>query len=274
MAEVIRHGYEELYDDRLVHEDIAFGEWFSKAREWAYGSEYPLENTLEMVRRVLPRWGIATGIRVRFYVEGSTEQGALESGLEGSLGFGVEVVNIRAQGWDTWLKQELENDVQAKRFSMLMLDADRQDAIRGLQKRAEERLIVGKVFVNDPDLEGRFTPQQLCEAAEVYEASKGVTNPSPLDVIKFAHVKNGKEFEQCYCKERMAPSLKGKQWGAALMQVAFNSRSDASDESNPLVHAVMCALRGVMTDYDAHAKLMHVDPRTLQSIETGRDFFN
>lgn len=274
IAEVIRHGYDELYDDRLVHEDEAFGTWLPGARKWAYGSEYPLEHMREMVRRILPHWGITTGIRVRFYVEGDTEQGALEVGLEGLLGFGVEIVNVRAQGWTTWLKQELENDLQAKRFSLLMLDADQDDPLRALRKRAEEGLIVGMVFINDPDIErGCFSPQQLCEAAAIYEVSIGMTNFDPLDHTKFADVKAGKEFEQRYCKERMTQHLKGREWGAALMQVAFASRSDSSDELNPLVHAVMCAFRGVMADYDAHAIRMRVDPRNLKSIDTGHGPF-
>src|SRR3990172_7295466 len=112
-----------MYEDGLVHEDEAFGGWLPGAREWLYGSEYPLEHIPEMRRRVLPRWGLTGGVRVRFYVEGDTEQGALEYALEGLLGFGVEVVNLRAQGWATWIARELQSHVKAKRFSMLMLDA-------------------------------------------------------------------------------------------------------------------------------------------------------
>lgn len=281
MAEVLRLGYDELYEDRLVHEDEAFGWWHEGARKWVYGSEYPLENIPEMVRRILPHWGITSSPRVRFYVEGETEEGALETGLEGFLGFGVEVVNLRAQGWGTWLKQELENDVAAKRLSLLMLDDDqvaglsetearrRQDAIRALKAHAREELIVGMVFINSPDLEvGCFTIEELLKATTYYEEAAGFTDLEPLDATAFQDIQTGRAFEERYCKLRMASSLKGKAWGAALMRVAFESDHE---ESNRLVHAWACAARGVNTDYEVQEKYYPIDPETLKNLEVQRE---
>lgn len=276
IAEVLRHGFDELYDDRLVHEDEAFGMWYEGARKWVYGSEYPLDNIAEMTRRVLPRWGIASSPRVRFYVEGETEEGALEAGLEGILGFGAEVVNLRAQGWGTWLRQELENDVAAKRLSLFMLDDDqvkdlpesearkRQDAIRALKAHARENLIVGMTFINSPDLElGCFTISELLKATEYWEQDAGFTDLEPLDPAAFESVRTGREFEERYCQVRLAPSLKGKSWGAALMRVAFESDYK---ESNRLVDAWACAARGVTTDYEVQRTRAPIDPETLRSI--------
>lgn len=277
MAEVLRLGYDELYEDRLVHEDEAFGMWHEGARKWVYGSEYPLENIPDMVRRILPRWGVTSSPRVRFYVEGETEEGALETGLEGFLGFGVEVVNLRAQGWGTWLRQELENDVAAKRLSLLMLDDDqvaglsetetrkRQDAIRALKAHARDNLIVGMVFVNSPDIElGCFTIEELLKATTYYEEAAGITYLEPLVASEFKDVQSGRAFEERYCELRMAPSLKGKAWGAALMRVAFESDHE---ESNRLVHAWACAARGVTTDYEVQRPRSPIDPDTLQNVK-------
>jgi len=281
IAEVLRHGFDELYEDRLVHEDEAFGHWYKGAREWVYGSEYPLENVAEMTRRILPHWGITSSPRVRFYVEGETEAGALEAGLEGLLGYGVEVVNLRAQGWSTWLRQELQNDVAAKRLSLFMLDDDqvdglpetearkRQDAIRSLRAHARDGLIVGVVFVNSPDLElGCFTLDELVQAIAYYEDAVGITGLEPLDASVFAGVRTGRELEERYCQVRTARSLKGKSWGAALMRVAF----EASDgESNPLVHAWACAARGVSTDHEVQQTRSPIDPDTLKNIDLKKE---
>lgn len=265
IAEVLRHAYDELYDDRLAHEDEAFGYWYPNMREWAYGSEYPLENVPEMVRRILPHWGIAGSPRVRFYVEGETEEGALEAGLESSLGFGAEVVNLRAQGWGTWLRQELENDVAAKRLSLFMLDNDRSDAIRALKAHARDGLIVGMVFVNDPDFEiACFTKEELVKATGYYETEAGMSDLEPLKVEDFDGIITAKEFEERYCKLRIAPSLKGKAWGAALMKVAFDSKRG---EANRLVHAWACASRAITTDYQAQKSRSPIDPATLRNLE-------
>lgn len=277
IAEVLRHGYDELYEDRLVHEDEAFGMWYEGAREWLYGSEYPLDNIREMTRRVLPHWGIASSPRVRFYVEGETEEGALEAALEGYLGFGVEIVNLRAQGWGTWLRQELENDVAAKRLSLLMLDDDqvedlpesearkRQDAIRALTAHARDSLIVGMVFINSPDLElGCFTIEELLKAIAYYEEAAGINDLEPLDASEFTDIRTGRDFEERYCKLRMARSLKGKTWGASLMRVAFES---GNGEASPLIHAWACAARAVTTDYEAQRTRSPIDPSTLKNVE-------
>lgn len=266
MAELIRLAYEEVYSEKLPHEDVAFGIWFQGMRESLYGSEYPLENIPEMVRRMTPRLGIASSVRVRFYVEGDTEEGALEAGLTGFLGYGVEVVNLRAQGWGTWLQQELENDVQANRLSMFMLDRDRKEPLKSLRFYAESGLIVGMVFQNEPDLElGCFSISQLVEATKYYEAAMGADFPTELKVSDFEGASTGGQFSARYQKLRLAPSPKSKLWGEALMQAAFDSPGEEEAEGKRLVQAVMCAIRGTTADYEYIAKHYPINPITLQT---------
>jgi hypothetical protein len=283
MAELLRLAFDEVYEDRLVHEDEAIGWWHEGARKLLYGSEYPLENVAEAVRRILPQWGVHTGPRVRFYVEGETEQGALEYGLDGYLGLYIEVVNLRGDGklkgadkdHGSWLQKELERDVAARRLSMIMLDDDcaeglteaestrRRASLRSLRKRASEGSVVGMVFVNSPDIETAcFTIPELVKAAGYYEQEIGEQNLAPLDIADFAGVKSGKEFEQRYCKIRIARSIKGRIWGEALMRVAFES---GRGEAQRLVFARNCAIRGIEADYDFQRDKFPVDPVTLES---------
>lgn len=254
MAEVIRHMYDEVYEDRLVHEDEAFGFWSPGTRKWLYGSDYPLEDIDEMKRRIMPKWGLNVGSRVRFYVEGTTEEGALESALNDLLGHGIDIVNLKGRNWDTWLRQELESDKRAKRFSFLMLDSDREDNVRAVQKHQEDGIVKGKVFLNEPDLEyGCFDLNQLCRALALFEADESGDPPSPLAPTAFEGLVSGKQFEERYKSLRPAQALKGKTWGRALVRVAFEARSDEGDESNRLVNAVRCAQRGVVADYDEYS---------------------
>ena len=270
MAEVIRLAFDELYEDRLVHEDEAGSQWVQGAREWSYGSEYPLDDPQEMVRRILPRYGIASSPRVRFYVEGDTEEGALEEVLHRYLGYGIEIVNLKSKGWDDWLPLQLQKDVDAHRISLVMLDNDRQDHVNAIRRRVNENRIVGMVFVNTPDIEkGNFSVEQLIRAAHLYEANMGWKDLPALDVSNFGNVESGKAFEATYKHLRCSRGLKGNQWGHALMCIAYDDREDDADESNQLVYAVACALRAVATDYVASKRMYRIDPLTLKTVETG-----
>ncbi|MCE9559285.1 MAG: hypothetical protein K8R88_10060 [Armatimonadetes bacterium] len=271
IAEVLRHAYDEIYEDRLVHEDEAFGHWYDGARTWAYGSAYPLEDIPEMRRRILPHWGMVSSPRVRFYVEGDTEEGALAYALAGLLGFGLELVNLKAQGWGTWLRQELKNDQAAKRISLFMLDNDREDDTRALKAHVRAKLVVGVIFKNSPDLEtGCFQIDELLKATVYFEESIGVQDLEPLDPDDFRDINSGRKFEEQYCKIRRAPSLKGKLWGEALMRVAFES---GKGEENRLVHAYACAVRGVSADYEVQRVRHPLNPETFENDSVNAEGF-
>ncbi len=273
-AEVLRHAYDELYEDRLVHEDEAFGTWASGAREWLYGSEYPLDDERELVRRTLPRWGLTTAPRVRFYVEGDTEEGALTDGLQGLIGVGVEIVNLKAKGWRLWLRDQLKADKKARRFSFIMVDGDREDVLRSIRRHAREDLIVGMVFVNRPDLESHaFSIGQLVDAANRVEKSRDLQFDKLLSQSDFDQCRNARDFDECYRTLRGTASIKGADWGQALMRVAWASRAGSNDEEHVLVRAVMCAMRGVTSDYDAQRLRARVDPDTLTGVDTGAPLF-
>lgn len=263
MAEVLRHAYDELYDDRLVHEDESGSRSVPGARKWIYGSEYPLENEREFVKRTLPRWGITSSPRVRIYVEGETEAGAFEEGLGAYLGSGIEIVNMRAEGWGTWLAQQLKLDVEAKRKSIIMLDGDQENPLRCLRSHCKEQLIVGMIFVNKPDMEfGCFTMPELVTALHYYEESQDYQCKDRLDLEQFLGVETGRALMERYVKLRHAPSPKGKAWGAALMRVAFENDVD---ESNRLKHAWACAIRAVTSDYEVMVKNCAINCETLEN---------
>lgn len=197
VAELLRHAYDEMYEDRLVHEDEAGSTWVPGARAWCYGSEYPLDDTRELVRRVLPRWSLSSSPRVRFYVEGDTEQGALEYALEHYLGFKIEVINMRGQAWSQGLKEQLLKDITAKRFSFFMLDKDEEEPIRCLKAHASEGLIAGAIFLNDPDFEfGCFSTEELARAVSYYEESINIEAPSKLEAEDFDGITDGKSFQK------------------------------------------------------------------------------
>ena len=269
IAEVLRRGFDELYEDRLVHEDEGFGVWVKGMRALLYGSDYPLDNPADLSRRIVNGLGIPS-TRVRIYVEGSTEAGAIKHLFEGLLGSWVEIVNLKAQfgekkgGYFQNLREELERDRAARRYSCIAVDADNDDLVRSLRAMVGENLIVGMILMSNPDFETQnFTVEQLIRAAEFMEAEQGF-DCLPLDRAAFSEVSSGKQFQDTYCSVRQAPGLKGEKWGQALARIAYLDRTNGEDEQNPFVHFANSCLRTRDSNYDAHIETKRIDPQTFE----------
>jgi hypothetical protein len=78
MAESIRRAAEFFWDTQLPEEDeIGSGMWFEGARKTLYGTERVFDAKPKELRNFLGMMGLDLGIKVRCYVEGATELGAL-----------------------------------------------------------------------------------------------------------------------------------------------------------------------------------------------------
>ena len=74
IAEVIRRAFEEVHAERWPEEDDdSFGWWPSGLRMRLFGSERPLDDTLQSKPYLAWAYGMFTGSSVRWYVEGDTE---------------------------------------------------------------------------------------------------------------------------------------------------------------------------------------------------------
>ncbi len=82
MAEIIRRAVEDAKAEQYPEEDeLGFGQWMEGARKVVYGSARILEASHEVRRDFLTSMGLDYGVKVRCYVEGDTEYGAMVSAL-------------------------------------------------------------------------------------------------------------------------------------------------------------------------------------------------
>jgi hypothetical protein len=272
LAELIRRGAQEFKAMELPPEDMGKGLWRTGARKWLYGDENPLKDIdaiREMTRKTLPRWGLHAAPRVRIYVEGDTEAGLFKASMDRVLGYSVELINMKSVGWKDRLERDLRNDVEAHRFSILVLDGDVVDTVRCIQSYAKQDLIVGMVFVQSPDVEfENFTVEQLFGAVSNFESAQygeRATSFDPLNVADFRHCKSGKEFETTYNRLRLANGLKGEKWGECLADVLWKNYSE---ESSKLMRAIICSIRAIDVDYETQKNTYRVDPYTLKNKKT------
>lgn len=167
MAETLRRQTEATLDVTLPEEDeIGPAPKFRSFKEEVYGSVRLLDGEEAPRREFLRYFDLDRNVRLRWYVEGETEAGALERFLEEyNLGYLIQVVNYRGQirsGRTDAFFADLQRDLSAMVFSYVSVDGDEEDVVRVVRSAAEQDLICGEFFVSNPDFEyANFTPDEL-----------------------------------------------------------------------------------------------------------------
>ena len=281
MAEVIRRTLEQALDQQLPEEDqMGFGQWMSGARKMLYGTERVFDGDQKVLREFLSGIGIDYGTKVRCYVEGETELGALKSAV-GDLN-GIEFVNLRGQfvekkGKGLAFKGSLENDRKSHVFSIVLLDGDRQDFVRVVKKAAEEGIIFGRFFVSKPDFEfANFSLEELIDVLVSIadkEDIEGVEKEQLLSDLE--GVSSSRELfrilGQSY--QQLSSIQKSEKWGEELMDYAIkhpqaSAQSGSDDEKErPIIEAARVALIGRKSGYIKSYDQYKVDPDTGKLIE-------
>jgi len=246
MAETIRRAFEKSLGIELPEEDeLGFGQWMPGARKALYGSERALDAPKEAIRDFLVDAGLDFGTKVRCYVEGPTEYGALSYAF-GEME-GVQIINLRGQfiekkGKGVAFRESLKHDLKAKVFSYVILDKDRDDYVRSVKKAAEEDILSGGFFLSSPDVEfENFSLDQLVDVVCELCGESNVDMPDKSAILKeVAGVKNGKSFFKALDGAGVDTSVtKGEDWGRALMKYAIDNDIDCSlfDAAQKVAHA-------------------------------------
>jgi hypothetical protein len=271
MAEIIRRSVEKAHDIELPEEDeLGFGQWFDGARKSLYGAERVLDAPKTEIRDFMAELGLDCGTKVRCYVEGETELGAIKHVFEG-IG-GIEIVNLRGQviekkGKGVSFKDALKNDAKSYVFSFVFLDGDVEHNIRAVKKAAEEDIICGRFFISNPDFEfENFSYEDLVEVAiSVAEEA----NLTPPDRGEMQNKKGGIETANQFFKALydVAPEIsryckKSEVWGEALMKFA-----NESDKKTPCTEAVRQVLLANRAKYSISREKYRIDPETGELIE-------
>lgn len=236
MAESIRRAAERLLGKQLPEEDeLGLGTWMDGAREAIYGAKRVYDAAPGQLRDFLGGLGLIVGVKVRCYVEGETELGALRHAV-GTSGLCM-FINLKGKVLERGSKalafaDSLANDKSSHIFSIIAIDADRQDEARMLRVSAERELFHGAFALFDPDLEfANFSVDELLTvalgmAARMREKSSPPT-PAHADVL--SHVQSARSADEFFKNFHQATDLrevdKGEDWGAALMAYAIDHRT-------------------------------------------------
>jgi hypothetical protein len=257
-AETIRRAAEAALGIRLPEEDeIGPVQWFPGARMQLYGSDRVFDAPRYALRDYLTHLGLDFAIKTRCYVEGSTELSAMRHAI-GDLGH-VQLVDLKGQvaegrGKGLTFAESLDADKKAGVFSVILLDADRDENVRLVRRAAEQERFAGSFFIADPDFEfGNFSVKELIDVA-VSMSSLDSSQPEAkasrraMLVEAASSIRTNRELFRLLKTHGILDVSKDEAWGRALMERAiaqpfFGAEDSRRGAKRPLVEAAEVVAR-------------------------------
>ena len=259
MAESIRRAAERLLEVQLPEEDeIGPGTWMEGARRNLYGTDRVFDASPGILRDYLGTFGLDAGVKVRCYVEGETELGALRHALGASnqcTFVNLKGAVVEKNGRGLAFASSLTTDKASGIFSFIMLDADRDDFVRALRRAAESETFHGAFHVSAPDVElANFAVAELLDialsiSARMQDDSLGQKYESCDLLSELEGATSGNDFfRRLQSGGRLSEVSKGEDWGAALMGYAienptFPSKHPKSGQERPLIEFARMLIR-------------------------------
>ncbi|NHQ86274.1 hypothetical protein HA050_09110 [Iodobacter sp. HSC-16F04] len=274
MAESIRRSSEQAFAEAWPEEDeIGPGTWIPNARKMLYGSERVFDAPKRVLRDYMAQLGLDFGIKVRCYVEGNTEFGALSHAV-GSFDH-IQLINLSGhvaekRGKGLAFVESLEADKNLGIFSVVLLDGDLQDYLRILRKAADDERFHGRFFISDPDIEcGNFSANELIETG-IREYQKNSPNGinMALDSTKlFAEadtIKSNNDLSALFAKHGIGNLQKSESWGKALMDLAimrpeFPAEDNRVGQKRSIVEAAELLIRMRDIKFSLSTSLERID---------------
>lgn len=274
MAEMLRRFTEYTFDCELIEEDeLGFGHYPPELKKRDYDSSRLFDRNRRSGNLFLRQWGLDYGVRLRWYIEGETEFGALDWMFADN--HSVEMVNLRGQviqakGKGLTFRDNLLNDKRAQIFSFVLFDSDVSDNLRVVRKAAENDEICGGFGISSPDFEKmNFTLSELKDIVWMIAIENGA-EPDEREIFDNT-VQNATSTKEIFdAATSTFPSLahegKGYKWGARLMRFAWENQEmvtiKGETKTRPIIEWVLAALRAKDADYLYTAKEYMVDPST------------
>ena len=275
MAETLRRFSEEVFGEELPEEDeLGFGMMARNAKAEDYGSRRLFDGERGVATAFVRKF-LDYGVRVRWYVEGETEWGALGAifGLHGASG--VEVHNLKGRvvyRGRAAFENNLRTDLEGKVFSFVTVDGDRTDYLDAVRRAAEEDRICGMFFIQTPDFE--FANFSLAELEEMIWAVAEENDAAPDDrALLHAALADAENGAQLINKAKAALTDplryfgKGREWGERLMRHAWENPGGLGGKTRPVMEAVWAAQRGLRANFDRQRAEFRLDPETGDVVE-------
>jgi hypothetical protein len=281
MAEIIRRSVERTTGENLPEEDeVGFGTWSPGARKSIYGAERITEPILDSLnatsRQFINYMGLDYGTKVRCYLEGNTEIGALTWAVR--EGCGVEFINLQGQvlekrGRGLNFIDSLRRDRQSQVFSVVLLDVDSDDNIRALKRASKDDEVFVRFFLSDPDFEfHNFTADELLYVYLSQVSGESRRNQVCSTVASLVeNAKSGKEFFEILQKNGHPEARKGQSWGKALMNFAFSNPMTSGDNEKGATRPVLEIIDFIRSAWDSgymrSVQTLQTDPHTGRLVE-------
>lgn len=277
MAEFLRRVSEEVFESELSEEDeMGSGVVFRQTRIDNYGSHRLLDQDRSVAQAFVRRFVLDYGVRVRWYVEGATEWGALAVVFEPHTQSGVELHDLGGRvvsASRAAFEGNLEMDIQNKIFSFVMIDGDRRDYINAVKKAAQEDKLFGRLFIQEPDFElANFTHDELEQIIWGIAEENGARLEQREELRQAVlDASSGKEITDCAKAVFQGGPLRAlsrnQQWGARLMKLALDNPELPDGSTRPIIESVWAAQRGLRANFDRSYRESKVDPESGDLIE-------
>jgi hypothetical protein len=294
LAEVIRRATEEAFETTLAEEDErGIGEFPKEVKRNLYGSNRLLDGDRLIAQEFLRQQGLLYSLRLRWYVEGDTEWGALDAYFKEIEVTDIEIINLRAHvaqkaGRGLGFRDSLRSDMSMHIFSFISIDGDRSDFASAVRKAAEDDEICGAFFIPEKGKDFEFENFDLAELEEILwdVATENVENHTDeVDRQRLlSSIEGAKNSTDLINRAKGAlPQLahlkKDPNWGMRLINYAMQHRFKR-EKKRQIVEAIEYALFLARTvsleSYQGARKRLRIDkntgrliPRNISSDDTG-----
>jgi len=278
MAEMLRHACEVTFRKELKEEDeLGFGVWMKDVKKDIYGANRLYDANRLVKNEFMLQYGLNYGVRVRCYVEGDTEAGALKNIV--GVSAGIEIKNLKGKVVEKGIaafRDSLRQDIDSQVFSVIIIDNDNKDYVRAIRKAAQGDEICGLFFLSNPDFElGHFTLDELAEIIFKYAEDNEIEGIDLEDLKRSIYgAISGKELMQKIKKSfpDLSDIAKGEEWGGLLMDYAARNpkykRNENEEEiERPIIEAVNILLRSLSIGYQTTRTKYAVSPETGKLID-------
>lgn len=280
MAEMLRRATEKAFNITLREEDeLGFGWVPENVKKDLYGSNRLLDGDENAAKEFMRQYELHYGLRLRFYVEGTTESEALQYVFQNIGAKYVEVINLRGsvaqgRGKGVAFRENLRSDINLHVFSMVLIDGDRSDFVSALKKAAIDDEICGCFYISRQDFE--FANFELSELEEiVWEWAKEEDNDTILTekdrLTLHEAIKDVKNADALINQAKKAlPQLnnisKGERWGRKLIDFA-GEYPLRQGEQRQIIDAIQVAVRAKKANYEITRRDYKVDENTGQPVK-------
>ena len=288
IAEVIRSFLEEVSDKPVVKEWDPNGNPDTPWVKGVYGSQ-PRFGDPDFLRPVVRHFGLDPAFRMRWLVEGDTEEGFILRYTE-RLGANIgEFVTIRNFGGDGSFQRHIraiDADLQAARkeqcFVTLTFDDDSINTRSRLEGLVQNGLVNVPFVLNKPDFElENFTVGQLVSVAATWASD--LSKPIKLNQESLAEnvsrriteKKQGfqKAFNSVLCLngENQFKLSKGAEWGRRLADCLLETRNSELESGTyseltlpKIERQVLFILRNSEPFIDYPGSILNLNPTSLE----------